>query len=121
MILTALDIVVEPFRHTASLLHGIARALNRHVVAARIRGHAEPALDQGEVLTVLAEQRRGEPVVVERQDSLGRAGAVLGAGNDGFLRSQRAHQAPAVARSGSAATSAAAAGGATSAPNRLLG
>ena len=42
------------------------------MIAALLGDHAEPALDQGEVLAVLAEQRRGEPVVVERDHDLGR-------------------------------------------------
>ena len=43
----------------------------RDVIAALLGDHAEPALDQREVLAVLAEQHRGEPVVVEGEHDLG--------------------------------------------------
>ena len=44
----------------------------RDLIAARIGDDGEPALDQSEVLAVLAEQRGGEAVVVEGQHDLRR-------------------------------------------------
>ena len=41
------------------------------MIAALLGDDAEPALDQGEVLAVLAEQQRGQPVIVEREHDLG--------------------------------------------------
>ena len=42
------------------------------MIAALVGDHAEPPLDQREVLAVLAEQHRGEPVVVEGEHDLRR-------------------------------------------------
>jgi hypothetical protein len=47
------------------------------VVAALLGDDAQPALDQRQVLAVLAEQQRGEPVVVEGEHDLG-CGIVAG-------------------------------------------
>jgi hypothetical protein len=47
------------------------------VIAALVGHHAEAALDQREVLPVLAKQDGGEPVVLERQHRL-RGGGLLG-------------------------------------------
>jgi len=41
------------------------------VIAALLGDDAQPALDQGQILAVLAEQHRGQPVVVEREHDLG--------------------------------------------------
>ncbi len=46
------------------------------MIAALVGGHAEPAFDQGEVLAVLAKKARRQPIVVEREHDLGRAGAL---------------------------------------------
>ena len=67
-----LMLLVEAFQHAARLLDGVARALERDVVAALLGDDAEPALDQREVLAVLAEQHGGKTVVVEGQHDLGR-------------------------------------------------
>ena len=60
-VVAALELLVEAFEHAARLLDGVARAFERDVVAALLGDDAEPALDQREVLAVLAEQhaRRG--------------------------------------------------------------
>ena len=55
----ALDVLVEAFQHAARLLDGVARAFERDVIAALLGDDAEPALDQRQVLAVLAEQHRG--------------------------------------------------------------
>ena len=74
----ALELLVEAFQHAARLLGGVARALDGDVVAALLGGHGEPPLDQAEVLAVLAEQRRGEAVVVEREHDLVALGPARG-------------------------------------------
>ena len=71
------------------------------MVAALLGDHAEPALDQREVLPVLAEQQRGEPVVVEGEHELGRGilaassgahAARSGRTSDPCVRSRRAQR-----------------------------
>ena len=54
------------------LVAGVARAFDGDVIAARIRDHAEPPFDQREILPILAEQRRDQPVVVEGEHDLRR-------------------------------------------------
>ena len=76
-LVAALEPLVERVEHAPRLLAGVARALERDVVAALLGDHAEPVLDQREVLVVLAEQQRGEAVVVEGERDLGR-GVVAG-------------------------------------------
>ena len=78
-LVAALEPVVQAFEHAARLLAGVARALDGDVVAARVGGDAEPPLDQREVLAVLAEQHRGQPVVVEGEHDLGGAGLAVAA------------------------------------------
>ena len=78
-IVAALELLVEPFQHAARLLAGAARALDGDVIAALFGDDAEPAFDQREVLSVLSEQHRGEPVVLEREHGL-RGGRFLGGG-----------------------------------------
>ena len=56
-IAAALELLIEAFEHAARLLAGIAAAFERDVIAALLGDHAESALDQGEVLAVLTEQR----------------------------------------------------------------
>src|ERR1041385_4422107 len=75
-IVTALDLLVEAFEHAARAFAGIARAFDRHLVAARVRDHAKAALDQRQVLPVLAEQRRGAAIVVEGEHGLRGRGVV---------------------------------------------
>ena len=60
-LVAALELLVEAFEHAARLLDGVARAFERDLIAALLGDDAEPALDQREVLAVLAEQhaRRG--------------------------------------------------------------
>ena len=58
-IVAALELFVETFQDAARLLAGATRALDGDMIAALFRDHAEPALDQREVLSVLAEQHRG--------------------------------------------------------------
>ena len=70
-LVAALDVLVETFQHAARLLAAVARAVDGDLIAALLGDHAEPALDQREVLAVLAEQHGGEPVVVEGEHDLG--------------------------------------------------
>ena len=70
----ALEPLVEALQHAARLLDRVARAFERHLVAALVRGRAEPPLDQRQVLSVLAEQLRGEAIVVEGQNDMGGGG-----------------------------------------------
>ena len=72
-LVAALEPPVEDFEHAARLLAGLARAVERDLIAARRGDDAEPPLDQREVLVEFAEQRGGEPVVVEGQNDLCRA------------------------------------------------
>ena len=92
----------------------------RDVVAALIGDHAEPALDQREVLAVLAEQRRGEAVVVEGEHDLRRRAALgrRAASRSFGFEACATHQAPAA--SASAALRCAGCAVPPSAPNRLL-
>src|SRR5262249_57513828 len=71
------------------LLAGAARARQRHLVAALLRYHAEPALDQRQVLAVLAEEKRGEAVVIERESDARCRGLADGARREkrSFVRS----------------------------------
>ena len=80
-VVAALELLVEAFEHAARLLAGVARALDGDVIAARVGDDAEPPLDQREILVVLAEQRRGEPVVVEGEHDLGRRRCLGAAGS----------------------------------------
>ena len=66
----ALEPLIKALEHAARLIAGFARAFDGDVIAARIGDDAKPALDQSEVLAVLAEQRRGEAVVVEGESDL---------------------------------------------------
>ena len=71
-IAAALELLVEAFEHAAGLLAAVAAAFEGDVIAALLGDDAEAALDQSEVLAILAEQRRGEAVVVEGHHDLGR-------------------------------------------------
>ena len=82
-------LLIEPFEHAPRLLDALARAFDRDVIAALLRDDAEPALDQREVLAVLAEQQRGEAIVVEGEHDLASGAAVRAAGDES-LRSVRA-------------------------------
>src|SRR5262249_49497446 len=72
----ALELVIEGFEHAPRLLAGFARALDRHLIAAGIGDDTETTFDRGEILPILPEQRRGEPVVVERHHDLRRSAFV---------------------------------------------
>ena len=89
-----LMLLVEAFQHAAGLLDRVARAFERDMIAALLGDHAEPALDQRQVLAVLAEQHRGVAVVVEGEHDLGRRR--LRGGHQSLAGSERAqcHQAP---------------------------
>ena len=76
--LAELDAIVERLQHVARALAGVGRALDRRLVAERVADDAEAALDAREVLVVLAEQRRGVPVVGERDRQLARLRAGQG-------------------------------------------
>ncbi len=69
-ILAALDLFVETFEHAAGLFAGVARAFDVDVIAALVGHDAKPAFDQSEVLAVLAEQHRSQPVVLESEHDL---------------------------------------------------
>ena len=87
----ALELLVEAFEHAARLLAGVARARERDVIAALLGHDAEPALDQGEVLAVLAEQQRGEAIVVEGEHDLGRGFVGLRRISDPAIGARRAN------------------------------
>ena len=111
----ALDLLVKAFEHAARLLAGAARAVDGDVIAALLGDDAEAALDQREVLAVLAEQNGGEPVVLEGEHDL-RGGSFLGSGGGrdrGIRCAQGVLQAPAAASAGARRCSA-------SAPNNVL-
>ena len=78
-VVAALDMLVEPLQHAAGLLAGAARTVDGDVIAALLRHHAEPALDQREVLSVLPEQDGSQPVVLEGEHGL-RGGRFFGGG-----------------------------------------
>ena len=67
----ALQSLVEALEHAPRLLAGLARSHDGDLVAALVGHHPEPALDQGEMLPVLAQQQRGQPIVVEGERDLG--------------------------------------------------
>ena len=73
-LVAALEPFVEPFEHAARLLHAVARARDGDVIAALLRDHAEPALDQCQVLSVLAEQQRMRAGCRRRRARPGRGG-----------------------------------------------
>jgi len=77
-LIAALELLIKTLEHAARLFAGVASALDGGVVAARVRGDPEPPLDQGQVLSVLSEQRRRQAVVVEIQHDLGRGVAAGG-------------------------------------------
>ncbi len=70
--LAELGALVEQFEHAPRLLARLARAANDDLVAVGVGADAEPALDAGDVLVVVAEDDRGQTVVVEGEGDLGR-------------------------------------------------
>ena len=105
--MAALDLFVKALEHAARLLAGAARAFDGDVIAALLGDHAEPTLDQREVLPVLAEQDGSEPVVLEGEHGLrGRGFLRRGGGRDRGIRcAQGDAQAPAAASAGAPARS----------------
>ena len=93
-VVAALDLLIKAFEHAARALAAVARAFDRHLIAARVRHDAEPALDQREVLPVLPEQRRGAAIVVEGEQDLRRRGVVrlAGGGNEPIVGRQIAQR-----------------------------
>ena len=69
------------------LLHAVARPGNAHVIAPLFSDDIEAALDQGQILAVLAEQHGCQPVIVERQHELSCRGTCLRhpRGSDGCI------------------------------------
>ena len=76
-LVAALDVLVEPLQHAAGLLAAAARAIDGDVIAALLGHHAEAALDQREILSVLPEQDGRQPVILEGEHDL-RGGSFLG-------------------------------------------
>jgi len=70
--IAALEPLIEALQHAPRLLAGIARSHDGDLVSALVGHHPQPALDQGEILAVLAQQQRGEPIVVEGERDLRR-------------------------------------------------
>src|ERR1700737_1887598 len=71
---TLLEALVQSFEHTPRLLYTIPRTGKSNMVPALLRDHAEPALEQGKILSILSKQRRGQPIVFESEYEL-RCGA----------------------------------------------
>jgi hypothetical protein len=85
----ALELLVEALQNAARLLAGATRSFDGDMISALLRHHAEPALDEREVLSVLAKQHRGELVVLESEHGL-RGGRLLGGGSGRDHRIRRA-------------------------------
>src|SRR5262249_7550520 len=64
-LVAALELLVESLKHAPRMFYRVTRSGDGHVIAALVRDYAEPALDQGEILPVLPEQQRRQPIVVE--------------------------------------------------------
>ena len=79
------DALVQPLQHAPRLLGGLGRAFDDDAVAVDVGDDAEPALEMGEVLVVLAEHEAGEAVVLEGQGDLGR---LLDARDESWRRSR---------------------------------
>src|SRR5262249_38214448 len=67
------ELLVKPFEYPPRPFHAVTRAGQGDVVTALLGNHAEPTLDQRQVLPVLAEQQGCEPVILERQHDLRRS------------------------------------------------
>ena len=78
-IMAALELLIEAFQNTTCLLAGAARSVDGDMISTLLRDHPKPAFDKREVLAVLAEQHRGELVVLERKHGL-RGGRLFGGG-----------------------------------------
>src|SRR6476619_5006699 len=75
----ALELLIEPLKHPAGLFACPARTFDGDMIAALFGHYAEPPFDQREVLAALAEQHRGELIVLKGQHALG-CGRFLGRG-----------------------------------------
>src|SRR6266849_547924 len=90
-----LESLIQAFEHSSRLLHAIAGSRDADVVAPLFRDHSQPALDQSEVLTVLAEQHGGQSIVIECEHKLscGIAARRHGRGHDrAIVRSRRSQR-----------------------------
>ena len=65
------DAFVQVLEHVPRLVGGARHALQHDVVAERVGGDAEAALEMGEVLVVMAENEARQAVVVEGEGDLG--------------------------------------------------
>ena len=124
--LARLDALVEHFEHAARLLARLARALDDDLVAVGVGDDAEPALDAGDVLVVMAEHHRGEAIVVEREGDLGRRRSRRFSSRLGATAAMRVSVWSAAFKSGSSARSradshASAMTGATTRPTQRIG
>ena len=61
---------LERIQHAPRGIAAIARTANRDVIAARVHHHAEPPLDQRQILPIGAHQRGSRAIVVEVDDEL---------------------------------------------------
>jgi len=93
-LVAALEPRVEPVEHMARLLAGVTRALDGDMIAALFRNDAQPALDQRQVLSILAEQQRRQPIVVVGERNMRRSivGGCLGAHQRSLIRVGRAQR-----------------------------
>ena len=71
-VVPALDLVLQHIEDAARLLDRVARPFKGDVIAALLGDDAETPFDQRQVLSVLAKQHRGEPIVVEGEHHLRR-------------------------------------------------
>src|SRR5260370_20976917 len=65
-----LETFVKACEHQPRLVYPVARSRDADVVAPLFRDHAQPARDQGEVLTILAEQDGSQSIIVECEHKL---------------------------------------------------
>ena len=116
-IVAALDAARRGLRARGAPARRRRASLERDVVAALLGDDAEPALDQREVLAVLAEQDGGEAVVVEGEHDLRRSPFPRRRRRAGSRRSgvRKSALRLLLRRNGAAAR-----GASASAPNRLL-
>ena len=70
-LVAALEPLVKSDEHAPGLLDGVARAFDGELVAALLGDDAETALDQREVLSVLAEQQRSAAIIIKVEYGLG--------------------------------------------------
>jgi hypothetical protein len=96
-VMPAFEAFIQAFEHAPRLFAAVAGAFNGDMIAALLRYHPEPPLDQGKILPVLAEQQGSEAIVLEGEHDL-RGPAALGLGKDrSVIGFEAAHQASASA------------------------